>query len=84
MQISFADEYVTLVHAVKRLGADQAKARKDFGAEKTTEDIFVLKGSPAGRRNTVGFLPKRMKDADMNRMLPALAAYIGVLIGLPA
>jgi hypothetical protein len=46
MQVSAADKRITLVHALKRLEADQAKACKDFGAEKTTEDIFVLKGSP--------------------------------------
>jgi hypothetical protein len=46
MQVSVADKHVTLTHSLKRLEADKAKACKDFGAEKTTEDIFVLKGSP--------------------------------------
>ncbi len=46
MQVSVADKHVTLVHALKRLDADKAKACTFFGAEKTTEDIFVLKGSP--------------------------------------
>jgi hypothetical protein len=46
MQVSVADKHITLAHALKRLDADQAKACKFFGAEKITEDIFVLKGSP--------------------------------------
>jgi hypothetical protein len=46
MQVSVADKHITLVHALKRLDAERAKACKDFGAEKTVEDIFVLKGSP--------------------------------------
>jgi hypothetical protein len=46
MQVSVADKHITLAHALKRLDADKAKACKAFGAEKTTEDIFVLKGSP--------------------------------------
>lgn len=46
MQVSVADKHITLAHSLKRLDADQAKACKFFGAEKTTEDIFVLKGSP--------------------------------------
>jgi hypothetical protein len=46
MQVSVADKHITLTHSLKRLDADKAKACKDFGAEKTTEDIFVLKGSP--------------------------------------
>jgi hypothetical protein len=46
MQVSVADKHITLAHALKRLDADKAKACKSFGAEKTTEDIFVLKGSP--------------------------------------
>ena len=45
MHVSVADKYIRSIHALKRLDADQAKACKDFGAEKTTEDIFVLKGS---------------------------------------
>jgi hypothetical protein len=46
MQVSVADKHITLAHSLKRLEAEQAKACKFFGAEKTTEDIFVLKGSP--------------------------------------
>jgi hypothetical protein len=46
MQVSFADKHVTLAHSLKRLDPDKAEACKFFGAEKTTEDIFVLQGSP--------------------------------------
>jgi hypothetical protein len=46
MQVSVADKHITLMHSLKRLDGDAAKACKDFGADKTTEDIFVLKGSP--------------------------------------
>lgn len=46
MQVSVADKHITLAHALKRLDTEKAKACKYFGAEKTTEDIFVLKGSP--------------------------------------
>jgi hypothetical protein len=46
MQVTVADKHITLAHALKRLDKEQADACKYFGAEKTTEDIFVLKGSP--------------------------------------
>jgi hypothetical protein len=46
LQVSVADKRITLARALKRLDADKAKACKAFGAEETTEDIFVLKGSP--------------------------------------
>ena len=46
MQVSVADKHITLTHTLKRLAAEQAKACKDFGAEKTTEDFFVIKGTP--------------------------------------
>jgi hypothetical protein len=46
MQVSVGDKHITLAHSLKKLDVDQAKACKYFGAEKSTEDIFVLKGSP--------------------------------------
>jgi hypothetical protein len=46
MQVSPADKHITLARALKRLDAEQAQACKFFGAEKSIEDIFVLKGSP--------------------------------------
>jgi len=46
MKVSVGDKHITLAHALKRLDAETAKACKFFGAEKTIEDIFVLKGSP--------------------------------------
>lgn len=45
VQISFADKRITSTHAVKQLDDETKKACKFFGAEKTEEDIFVLKGS---------------------------------------
>jgi hypothetical protein len=45
IQVSVADEHITLAHSLKRVDADTAKACEYSGAEKTTEDIFVLKGS---------------------------------------
>jgi hypothetical protein len=44
MQVAVADKHVTLAHALKRLDADQAKACKFFGAEKTTRRYFCAKG----------------------------------------
>jgi hypothetical protein len=46
MQVSAADKHITLTHALKRLDAETAKSCKYFGAEKTTEDFFVVKGTP--------------------------------------
>jgi hypothetical protein len=46
MQVSVADKHITMAHSLKRLPADKEEACKFFGAEKTTEDIFVLEGSP--------------------------------------
>jgi len=46
MQVSVTDEHITLAQSLKRVDADTAKACDYSGVEKTTEDIFVLKGSP--------------------------------------
>jgi hypothetical protein len=46
LQITVADKHITLMHSLKRLEKEQAGACKDFGADKSTEDVFVLKGSP--------------------------------------
>jgi hypothetical protein len=46
MQVSVANEHITLAHSLKRVDADTAKACDYSGAEKTTDDLFVLKGSP--------------------------------------
>jgi hypothetical protein len=46
MQVSAGDKHVTLMHSMKKLAADQAKACKFFGASESAEDLFVLKGSP--------------------------------------
>lgn len=58
MQVSIADKHITLARALKRLDTDKAKACKAFGAEKTTEDIFVLKGSPRWEKEHQWF-PRR-------------------------
>ena len=63
LQVSIADKHITLVHALKRLDADKAKACKTFGAEGTVEDLFVLKGSPRWEKEHQWF-PK--KDAQQH------------------
>jgi hypothetical protein len=59
MQVSVADKHITLVHALKRLDADKAKACKTFGAEETGEDFFVLKGSPRWEKEHQWFPDKK-------------------------
>jgi hypothetical protein len=61
LQVSVADKHVTMLHSLKRLGVEQAKACKDFGAEKTVEDIFVLKGSPRWEKEHQWFPDKTDK-----------------------
>ncbi len=41
MQVSVADRHITLTHSLKRLDDDKAEGCKFFGADQTTEDIFV-------------------------------------------
>jgi hypothetical protein len=64
MQVSVADKHVTLAHAPKKLDADKAKACKFFGAEKSAEDLFVLKGSPAGKKSTSGSRRRTNRNTD--------------------
>ena len=45
VQISFAEKHISSTHSAKHLNDKTKEACKDFGAEKTEEDIFVLKGS---------------------------------------
>jgi hypothetical protein len=49
MQVSVADKHITLTQ-LKRLDAEKAEACKDFGAEKTTQDFFVLKSTPRWKK----------------------------------
>jgi hypothetical protein len=58
MQVSVADKHVTLAHAPKKLDGDKAKACKFVGAEKSAEDLFVLKGSPRWEKEHQWF-PKK-------------------------
>jgi hypothetical protein len=45
IQISFAEGRISSTHSLKRLTEKTKEACKFFGADKTEEDIFVLKGS---------------------------------------
>lgn len=45
VQISFAEKRISSTHSAKQLNDKTKEACKYFGAEKTEEDIFVLKGS---------------------------------------
>lgn len=45
MQISFAEKRISSTHSAKQLSDKTKEACKYFGAAKTEEDIFVLKGS---------------------------------------
>jgi len=45
VQISFAEERISSTHSAKQLNDKKKEACKFFGAEKTEEEIFVLKGS---------------------------------------
>jgi hypothetical protein len=45
IQISFAEKRISSTHSAKQLNDKTKEACKYFGAEKTEEDIFVLKGS---------------------------------------
>jgi hypothetical protein len=58
MQVSAGDKHVVLMHSMKKLAADQAKACKYFGANESAEDLFVLKGSPRWEKEHE-WLPKK-------------------------
>jgi len=45
VQISFAEKHISSTHSAKQLNDKTKEACKYFGAEKTEEDIFVLRGS---------------------------------------
>jgi hypothetical protein len=44
VQISFAEKRISSIHSMKHLNDQKKEACKFFGAEKTEEEIFVLKG----------------------------------------
>lgn len=58
LQISLADKRISSTHAVKRLDQEAKEACKFFQADKTEEDIFVLKGSERWRKEH-SFIPPR-------------------------
>jgi hypothetical protein len=58
VQISFADKRITSMHAVKQLDTETTKACKFFGADKTEEEIFVLKGSERWNKEH-SFIPQQ-------------------------
>lgn len=58
MQVSFADKHISATHSVKQLDAKTAKACKFFGANKTEEEIFILKGSERWKKEH-SFIPEK-------------------------
>jgi hypothetical protein len=46
LQVSFAEQRVSATHSMKQLNDKTKEACNYFGAQKTEEEIFVLKGSP--------------------------------------
>jgi len=58
MQISFADKHVSSTYSVKQLDDKMKESCKFFQADKTEEDIFVLKGSERWNKEH-SFLPQK-------------------------
>jgi hypothetical protein len=58
MQISFADKRISSTHSVKQLDDKMKESCKFFQADKTEEDIFVLKGSERWNKEH-SFLPQK-------------------------
>ncbi len=57
MLVGFAERSISSTHSMKQLDDEQKKACKFFGAEKTEEDVFVVKGSERWNKEHT-FLPK--------------------------
>lgn len=58
VQIVFAEKRVSATHSAKQLNDKTKEACKYFGAEKTEEDIFVLKGSERWTKEHAFVIPK--------------------------
>jgi hypothetical protein len=58
MQITFAEKRISATHSMKRLDDEKKKACNFLGAEKTQEEIFVLRGSERWNKEH-SFLPEK-------------------------
>jgi hypothetical protein len=58
LQISFAEKRISSTHSMKQLDDKTKGACNFFGADKTQEDIFVLKGSERWNKEH-SFLPEK-------------------------
>jgi hypothetical protein len=76
MQITFAEKRISSTHSIKRLDDEKKKACNFLGADKTEEDIFVLKGSERWNKEH-SFLPQKPRSQidDRERRLPLLRMH---------
>ncbi len=59
VQISFAEKRISATHSAKQLNDKTKEACKFFGAEKTEEEIFVLKGSERWTKEHAFIIPEK-------------------------
>jgi hypothetical protein len=59
MMVSFAEKNIQMTHSMKELAEEQKKACNFFGAEKTAQDIFVLRGSDRWNREHTLLAPEK-------------------------
>jgi hypothetical protein len=59
VQISFAEKRISATHSAKQLNDKTKEACKFFGAEKTEEEIFVLKGSERWTKEHALIIPEK-------------------------
>jgi hypothetical protein len=59
VQISFAEKRISATHSAKQLNEKTKEACKHFGAEKTEEDIFVLRGSARWTKEHALIIPEK-------------------------
>jgi len=58
MQITFAEKRMSSTHSMKQLDDEQKQACNFFGADKTEEEIFILKGSERWNKEH-SFIPQK-------------------------
>jgi hypothetical protein len=63
MQITFAEKRISSTHSLKQLDDKVKQSCAFFGADKTQEDIFVLKGSERRNREH-SFLPQKPEKSN--------------------
>jgi len=59
VQISFAEQRISSTYSAKQLDDKKKEACKFFGAEKTEEDIFILKNSERWTKEHAFIIPKK-------------------------